>query len=87
MSAAALEQELTGSGMADPTAVKEFYLETVTPLARRNGLDKLPTVRAKNSQQRSVAKNQTYWLSRRSFGMPEGYERIKWKSQIEDKTA
>ena len=82
----ALEQELTGN-MADPAAVKEFYLETVTPLARRGGLDKLPTVKAVNSQQRSVARNQNHWLTRRSFGMPAGYERIKWKSQVEDKTA
>lgn len=83
----ALEQELTGSGPADPAALKEFYLETVTPLARRGGLDKLHTVRAVTSQQRSVAKNQNYWLTRRSFGMPDGYNRIKWKSQLEDKSA
>jgi hypothetical protein len=85
MSALPLENE--GQGPADPAAVKEFYLQTVTPLARRNALDKLPTITARTSHQRSVAKNQNYWLTRRSFGMPEGYERIKWKSQIEGKTA
>jgi hypothetical protein len=85
MSALPLENE--GHGPADPAAVKEFYLQTVTPLARRGGLDKLHTVRATTNQQRSVAKNQNYWLTRRSFGMPDGYERIKWKSQIEGKTA
>ena len=73
-----LESELTGKP-ADPYAVREFYLETVTPLARRDALDKLPTIKAQNSQQRSVAKTQNFWLHRRTYGMPEGYDRIKWK--------
>ena len=67
-----------GSGPADPLKVKDFWLEVVRPAADRGKLDKLPTIKARTTRERDVARTQNYHLTRKSFGMPEAYERIKW---------
>ena len=68
----------TGSGPADPLKVRDFWLETVRPAADRGRLEKLPTVKGTSTRGRDIARTQNYHLTRKSFGMPPGYERIQW---------
>lgn len=56
---------------ADPQASKEFWLQTVTPLARRGGLDKLPTRKASTPREAETARLQNQLLSRRTYSMPD----------------
>jgi hypothetical protein len=56
--------------------------------AQKHGtLEKQQTIIAKTPQQRDVAKKQNAALTRVVFGMPDGYERIKWASQSGDDAA
>lgn len=74
-----LEQELTGSGPADPLKVREFWVETVRGAADRGRLEKIPTRRARTKREESQAKTQNHWISRRSYaGAGDNYTRIDW---------
>ena len=68
----------TGSGPADPLKVRDFWLEVVRPAADRGKLEKMPTVKGVSKRGRDIARTQNYHLTRKSIGMPEGYERIRW---------
>jgi len=73
-----LEQELTGK-QADPSAVKEFWLQTVRPLADRGGLDKIKSIPATTPRLRDVARTQNYCLTRKNFaGAGDRYDLIDW---------
>ena len=70
------EIEETASGPAHPDAVRDFWLQTVKPLANSGRLDKLPTVRGTSARGRDIARTQTRMLTRSVFSMPDGYDRI-----------
>lgn len=72
------------SDFADPYLSKEAWVQTVTPLARRNGLDKLPTRKAVTAKDKDIAKKQSIAVSKRSFGMPDGYDKIQWKRSTDE---
>lgn len=79
-----LEQDLT-SKAADPTAVKEFWLQTVRPAADNGRLDKIKPIPATTPRLRDVARKQNHALTQKTFGgtseaFRRGYERIKWGS-------
>jgi len=68
-----------GSGPADPYKVREAWCDFVVPAARIGKLDKLKTVKARTPRERQAAKNQNYYLSRRSFGdFGPNYDLIRW---------
>lgn len=78
-----LEQELTGSGPADPYKVKEFWTETVRQAADRGKLEKIPTRRARTRREFDQARAQNAVIFRKSFGFqsPEfrdNFDRIEW---------
>ncbi len=70
-----------GSGPANPDAVKDFWLSCAKPANERGTLEKLPTVKGVSPRGRDIARKQNYALTRKVFGMPEGYERIKWNGR------
>lgn len=74
----------TGSGPADPLKVRDFWLEVVRPAADRGKLEKVPTVKGVSKRGRDIARTQNYHLTRKSIGMPEGYERIQWNHDRRD---
>lgn len=59
---------------ADPRVSNEAWVETVR-LAESRGMP-VKTRPAQNKRDHSLAREQNYQLTRRSFGMPAGYERI-----------
>lgn len=67
------------SGPADPLKVRDFWLDVVKPAARLGKLDKMPTRLATTTRERDTARIQARLISQRSFGMPDGYERIQWR--------
>ncbi len=70
--------DLTGK-QADPAAVKEFWTQTLRPLADRGGLDKVRPIRATTPRLRDVARKQNAALTSRSFaGAGPNYARIDW---------
>src|SRR6266699_3589070 len=63
----------------DKDLSREGWLDIVKPAYLRRGhTDYLLHQEADTTLRRSRAKMQNYWLSRRSFGMPDNYERIQW---------
>jgi hypothetical protein len=74
-----------GSGPADPQKVKDFWLDVVRPVADSGRLDSIkPAFKGTSIRGRSIARAQNYWLTRRSYGMPDGYDRILWNSHEPD---
>jgi len=69
---------------ADQGAVKDFWLECVKGANSRGHLDRIPTRKAVTRREQEQARVQNYALTRSVFGMPDGYERIKWHSQGND---
>lgn len=68
-----------GTGPADPYKEREAWLSFVRPAADRGKLEKLRTHRARNKQEKQVAKTQQYYLSRKSYGaFHENYSLIDW---------
>jgi hypothetical protein len=68
-----------GSGPADPQKVKDFWLDVVRPVADSGRLDTIkPAFKGTSIRGRSIARAQNYWITRKSFGMPDGYDRIQW---------
>lgn len=62
---------------ADPKISNEAWVETVR-LAEQRGLS-VSTRPARDRRDQLLARQQNYALSRRSYGMPTGYERIQWR--------
>ncbi len=82
-----LEQDLT-SKQADPSAVKEFWLQTVRPLADRGGLDKIKPIPAVTPRLRDVARTQNHCLTQKIFGgFGDNYDRIAWPSKLRERGA
>ncbi len=76
-----LEQDLT-SKAADPSAVKEFWLQTVRPLADRGGLDKIKPIPAVTPRLRDVARKQNHALTQKTFaGAGDRYDSIDWSKR------
>lgn len=71
------EGETTGKP-ANPYLLKEAWLDIVKPVAMAGRLDHIPAKVPENLREKSQGRTQAYYLSRRSYGMPDGYERIKW---------
>ncbi len=70
--------EEIASGPAHPDAVKDLWLDCMKAADSHGNLEKQPTRRARTPREREQARVQNYHLTRKSFGMPEGYERIDW---------
>ena len=70
--------ETRQGGIADKNAVREYWLDVVKPVERAGRLDHIPARKAETLQEKSVAKTQNHWISRKSFGFPDGswHERI-----------
>lgn len=66
------------SGPADPEAVKDFWLQCARGADSRGHLEMLPTRKASTPREAEQARRQNYALTRRVFGMPDGYDRIQW---------
>ncbi len=66
---------------ADPYLMREAWLHIVKPVALAGRLDKIQAQRAETPRQKHVAQVQNYFLTRKSYSMPGGYDRIRWHSQ------
>lgn len=72
-----LEQELTGSGQADPYAVKHYWTEVVRSAYDRGKLEKIPTRMASTTRERDQARAQNAAITTKSFGgWGNNYDRI-----------
>lgn len=68
--------------MGDPQQTREYWVEVVRSASDRGKLEKVPTTLAKTTRERDTARNQNYWLSKKSFGgFHPNYERIQWKNK------
>lgn len=72
-----------GGGIPDKNATREFWLDVVKPVEMAGRLDHIPARPAETLAEKSAAKTQNHWLSRKSFGFPDSdwYERIAWKKK------
>ncbi len=59
------------SRQADPLKVRDFWLDTVVPAERAGKLDKIPARKPANLREASQAHTQNYYLTRRSFNVPD----------------
>lgn len=66
---------------AHPDAVRDLWIECMRGAEKHGNLEKQQTVRGVSKRGRDIARTQNYHLTRRSFGMPEGYACIKWNHQ------
>lgn len=67
--------------ISDSDQTREYWVEIVRSASDRGRLETIPTTIAKTARERDTARNQNYWLSRKSFGgFHPNYERIRWKS-------
>lgn len=66
-------------GMADPKVANEAWIDTVR-VAEAKGLQ-TRTRPARTKRDYDLARRQNVALSRRMYGMPEGYERIFRRDQ------
>src|SRR5260221_3297836 len=63
----------------DKDLSREGWLDIVKPAYLRRGhTDYLLHQEADTTLRKSRAATQNHWLTKRSFGMPDNYERIKW---------
>lgn len=72
---------------AEPQAARDLWLECMKAADKHGRLEKQPTIRPRTKYEQQVARTQNYWLTRASFGMPHGYDRIQWHHSLEDQTA
>lgn len=71
---------------ADSYLSREAWVKTVKPLYQRRGdagLDTLPIRPAVTVRDREVAREQVRLVTRSSFAMPDGYDRINWSKANE----
>lgn len=76
-----LGEGVTNDKPANPDLMREAWLDIVKPVAMAGRLDHIPAKVPGNLREKSQGRKQAHYLSRRSFGMPEGYERIQWKKK------
>ena len=63
----------------DKDLSREGWLDIVKPAYLRRGhTDYLLHQEADTTLRRSRAATQNHWLTKRSFGIPDNYERIQW---------
>lgn len=65
----------------DPILCRDEWLRIVQPVERVGRLDHIPAKKPVSKKEQDMAKKQNYWLSRRTFAMPDGYNNIKWRSK------
>lgn len=65
--------------MADPKVANEAWIDTVR-VAEARGME-VKTRPARTKKDFDLAKQQNLALSRRTFGMPAGYEQINWRKK------
>ena len=70
-----------GPGPAHPDAVRDLWLECMKGAEKHGNLEKQKTVLGTSKRGRDIARKQNYFLTRRVYGMPAGYDRIKWNHQ------
>jgi hypothetical protein len=63
---------------ADPQLMKEAWLDIVAPVERAGRLDHIPARKPMNKKEVDTARKQNYAVTRRTFGMPDNYNRIDW---------
>jgi hypothetical protein len=66
---------------ADQNLAREGWLDIVKPVDMAGRLDHIPAQKPVTKKQYDTAKKQSYWLSRRSYGMPDGYSQIDWSKK------
>jgi hypothetical protein len=77
-----MNQPETGSGPADPYAMKQAWEQFVVPAARAGKLEKIPTRKARNARERSQAAAQNAVLTRSVIGgFGENYDLIDWSKK------
>lgn len=67
--------------LPDKNLSREGWLDIVKPVAMAGRLDHIPARKPVTKKDRDIAKNQNYWLTRRSMAMPDGYEKIDWSKK------
>lgn len=65
----------------DPILCRDEWLRIVQPAERMGRLDHIPAKKPVSKKEHDMAKKQNYWLSRRTFAMPDGYDRIQWRKK------
>lgn len=65
-------------GFPDKNLSREGWLDIVKPVELAGRLDKIPAQKPVSKLDKRRAENQRYWLSKRSYDMPSGYEFIDW---------
>lgn len=70
-----------GFKIPDKDLSREGWLDIVKPVDMAGRLDKIPARKPVTKKDYDIARNQSYWLSRRSIGMPDGYSRIDWSKK------
>jgi hypothetical protein len=68
---------------ADPYLMREAWLSIVAPVERAGRLDHIKATPIVTKKDKHTAQVQNYHLTRKSFGMPQGYENIRWNSSKE----
>ncbi len=71
----------------DPYLMREAWLQVVKPVANAGRLDSIQPRKASTKKQQHTAQVQNYYLTRKCYAMPVGYERIRWNSQEDIKHA
>ena len=66
------------SGLPDKNLAREGWLDIVKPVELAGKLDHIPARKPVTKKDYDIAKKQAYWLSKRNYSMPEGYDTIKW---------
>ena len=74
------------ASISNPDAVKDLWLSCMKPAQEHGTLEKQPTVKGTSKMGRDKARTQNYWLTRKSYGMPENYDCIKWNHDLKGKT-
>jgi hypothetical protein len=76
-----MDEDNLGStiNIPDASASKELWLDCMKAASSRGNLEKQPTVKGVSPKGREIAKRQNYFLTRITFGMPEGYDKIRWR--------
>lgn len=74
----------TGSGQADPQAMRDAWASFVVPAARAGKLEKIPTRRARTPREHDQARAQNAIINRQTFGgFGDRYDCIQWEHSRE----
>ncbi len=67
---------------ADPYLMRDFWLQVVQPVERQGRLNNaIKPIKARTKREKKTAIEQNYYLTKHSFGMPDGYDRIDWRKK------